>query len=255
MTWEIHLKTKVQLGQTEHLNSPQNLLLPTESTFPKQSSTGPNEHLNSPTELASLVSSSCRKAVPIPAPRLTAWTCDASHPHSASCSFFHGFPPSFLSPLGFQQKTQRTFVSEGLRHKRSWIRLQGSSDMGQGGQVMRLVVQGVTLVHALSSRQSIPGESPPDPSPEGLCSELQPTLGAQGLINMQTSQADDLSLNVCGMESPASKNEEMFLSPINSSFSPLLRSRELWPCRPRRLSATMVGRRGWGGHLRAGPAG
>ena len=25
MTWEIHLKTKVQLGQTEHLNSPQNL--------------------------------------------------------------------------------------------------------------------------------------------------------------------------------------------------------------------------------------
>lgn len=68
---------------------------------------------------------------------------------------------------------------------------------------MRLVVQGVTLVHALSSRQSIPGESPDQTqAQEGLCSELQPTLGAQGLINMQTSQADDLSLNVLNESQP-----------------------------------------------------
>lgn len=42
-----------------------------------------------------------------------------------------------------------------------------------------------------------------------------------------------MSLNVLN-ESPASKNEEMFLSSINSSFLPLLRSQELWPCRSHR---------------------
>lgn len=89
---------------------------------------------------------------------------------------------------------------------------------------------------------------------EGLCSERQPTLGAQGLINMQTSQADDLSLNVLN-ESPASKNEEMFLSPINSSFLPLSRSRELWPCRSRWSVPQWWAEEAGGGHPQSGARG
>ena len=52
MTWEIHLKTKVQLGQTERLNSPQNLLLwclhpaGKHSTYPS-----PQAHSPTPTPL------------------------------------------------------------------------------------------------------------------------------------------------------------------------------------------------------------
>ena len=38
-----------------------------------------------------------------------------------------------------------------------------------------------------------------------------------------------MSLSVL-TESPTSKNQEMFLSPIISNFPPLLRSQELWPC-------------------------
>ena len=88
MTWEIHLKTKVQLGQTERLNSPQNLLFwclhPAEkhSTYPS-----PQAH-------------SLDMAMLTPHPQPPALPC---------LMLILYIPPSFLSPLGFHQKTQRTF--------------------------------------------------------------------------------------------------------------------------------------------------
>lgn len=130
-------------------------------------------------------------AILAPTPRLTAWTW-----HPPSHAPILCIPPSFPSPLGFHQRTQRASCGEA----------ETQEELGQmPGQLWPVAgrtgrVAGdtgyIALGHVLLGRASLERGKTRLRAQEGLSSELGPTPGLRGssTCSLQTSQADDLCL-------------------------------------------------------------